>query len=287
MTRLAVLGLGAMGARMAARLLAAGHAVTVWNRDPARAAPLVAAGAVLAPTPRAAAADAGIVLAMVRDDPASAAVWTDPATGALAGMATGAVAVDCSTLTPAHVRRMADVAAGRGVAFLDAPVAGSRPQAEAGQLVFMAGGAADDLARVEPVLRAMGAAVHHAGPVGAGATVKLAVNAMLAVQVAALAELLGFLRQGGVDPARAVEIVGATSVASPAAKAAAGAMLAGAFEPQFPIDLAAKDMGYVIATAGARGAPAPVATTVRDVLDGAVRQGLGPANLPALAGLYG
>jgi 3-hydroxyisobutyrate dehydrogenase len=185
MANISILGLGAMGSRMATNLMRAGHAVAVWNRDPEKAVQLVASGAKHASSPRAAAAGADAVIAMVRDNAASRAVWLDPSTGALAGMARGAMAMS-STLTVNWVGEPGAAAAKLGIAFLDAPVAGSRPQAEAGQLIYFVGGEASAFARAEPLLKAMGAVVHHAGAVGSGAGVKLMVNALFGIQLAAM-----------------------------------------------------------------------------------------------------
>jgi len=280
--RIALLGLGAMGSRMAARLLAAGHELTVWNRAAAAAEPLRAAGARVASSPRDAADGAEIVLAMLRDDPASEAVWTDPAEGALGAMAPGALAVDCSTLTIGWVRRLAALAEARGVAFLDAPVLGSRPQAEDGALIFLLGGAAEATERAAPVLDALGKARHHLGGNGAGAAAKLAANALFAVQVAALAEALGLLRGAGVEMARAVTALAATPVFSPAAQGAARGMLAGSHAPQFPVDLVIKDLGCVAGS----GAPAPMAAAAAQVMGAAAGRGWGGENLTVVARLY-
>jgi 3-hydroxyisobutyrate dehydrogenase-like beta-hydroxyacid dehydrogenase len=138
MTKVTVLGLGAMGSRMAANLLKAGHAVTVWNRSPAKT--LVTAGAQLAASPKAAAQGADFVIAMVRDDDASRDLWLSPETGAFAGLSQGAVAIESSTLTANWARTLGEEAKQRGLTFLEAPVAGSRPQAEAAQLVYFVGG---------------------------------------------------------------------------------------------------------------------------------------------------
>lgn len=286
MSKVAFLGIGAMGSRMAGNLLKAGHAVTVWNRSAARSGPLVAAGAAIAPTPHAAVAGADYAIAMVRDDVASREVWLHPETGALKGLGRDAIAIESSTLTVGWVRILAESCAGAGMAFLDAPVAGSRPQAEAGQLIYLVGGDAATLARAESLLMAMAGAVHHAGEAGAGTAVKLAVNALLGVQVAALAELIGLLRKAGVDAARAVEIVSATPVCSPAAKAAAGSMLAGAFAPLFPVELVAKDFGYAGTLAEAVGAATPVVDASRAVFTRAVAAGMGADNLTGIARLY-
>lgn len=286
MANIAFLGLGAMGSRMAINLAKAGHAVTVWNRDPAKAFRLVASGLAAAPTPRAAAAGADFAIAMLRDDAAAKAVWLDPATGAFAGMAPGALAVDCSTLSVGCMRDLGRAAAQAGLDFLDAPLAGSRPQAEASQLIFFVGGEAASVARAEPILKATGSAVHHAGPVGSGAAVKLVVNALFGLQVAAMGELIGLAKAMGLDPARTVEIVAATPVCSPAAKGAAAGMLARNFAPQFPIDLAAKDFAYVLGEAARTGATVPLATAVARVLADAAAQGYAGDNITGVAQLY-
>ena len=274
--KIAFLGLGAMGSRMAANLIAAGHDVTVWNRTAGNAAPLVQTGARLALSPREAATGADIIIAMLRDDEASRSVWRE----ALPAMAPRALAIECSTLTPAHVSMLAEDCAARGIPLVDAPLAGSRPQAEARQLIFMAGGTPEDVDRATPVLLAMGSAVHHAGPSGSGAAVKLAINALFGIQVAAGAEIIGSLRRSGSDAARTVEIMAATPVMSPAAKAAAAAMLAGSYAPQFPIALAEKDFGYV------EGAATPLATATRAVLQKAIAHGGAGDNITGVMRLY-
>ena len=189
---------------MAARLVKGGHDVTVWNRTADATKPLVAAGATQAQTPRDAAVGAAFVVSMVRDDDASRRVWLDPDNGALAGMAAGAVAIESSTLTPAWIRELGHGMAERNVALIEAPVSGSRVQADAGQLVYFVGGDDTTLARAEPVLKAMGSTVHHVGPLGSGALVKLSTNALLGVQVTVLAELIGLLRRSGADTSRAL-----------------------------------------------------------------------------------
>lgn len=286
MTRIAFLGLGAMGSRMAANLMEAGHSVTVWNRDRSKAEALATRGAAIAGTPKAAASCAEMVIAMVRDDEASRDIWLDPATGALAGMSPRTIAIECSTLTVAWVRALGAEAERRGIAFLDAPLAGSRPQAEARQLIFMVGGAASTLVVAEPVLKVMGSAVHHAGEIGAGAAVKLGVNALFGIQVAAVAEVLGMMQANGVSAAKAAEIIQATPVASPAAKGAFASMLSGAFAPMFPVELVEKDFGYVEAAGRAGRSDVPLASSTRAVLQRAVDAGLGADNLTGIARLY-
>ncbi|KAJ56289.1 hypothetical protein ACMU_11095 [Actibacterium mucosum KCTC 23349] len=286
MTKIAFLGLGAMGSRMAGNLLASGHEVTVWNRNRDRADALGNAGAVVAESPAIAAKGAEIVISMVRDDRASHAVWAAPESGAFAGMSPGTLGVECSTVSPGHAKALHNIAASRGVGFLDAPLAGSRPQAEAAQLIFMVGGMESDLGKAQPVLNDMGSAVHHAGDAGAGAVVKLMVNTLFAAQLATLAELLGLASSGGLAPARALEILSATPVASPAAKLGGSAMLAQAFQPAFPIELVCKDLGLALDTNEEGGQAAPMTQATAEVFAKAADSGFGADNITAIAKLY-
>ncbi len=286
MTRIAVLGLGAMGSQMAARLLAAGHEVSVHNRTPERGPALEAQGARRASTPREAVAGAEVVIAMLRDDAASRDVWLDPETGALGGLDEGALAIESSTLTPAWVRDLAPAGAAAGGRFLEAPVAGSRPQAEAGQLIYFLGGEAEIVDAARPVLEALGGALHHVGPAGHAAVLKLAVNALFGIQAAAVAEILGLFRKAGLDAEAALAVLAETPVASPAAKGVAGLMLAGNFAPMFPIDLVEKDFGYVAEAAGAAGAEMPTAAAVRKVYAHAKAQGFGGDNIAGVVQLF-
>lgn len=285
MAEIAFLGLGAMGSRMALNLVRVGHHVTVWNRSPDAAHALAAAGAKVAQSPREAVAGAAFVVAMLRDDDASRHVWLAPETGALAGMAAGAVAIESSTLSPGWVKALGKAAMDQGIKLLEAPVAGSLPQAEAAQLIYLVGGepATADLA--EPVLKAMGAAVHRVGPLGAGALVKLSTNALLGVQLTALAELIGMLKRAGADAAHALQAVAATPVWSPVATRLRDSMLAGNFAPQFPVSLIEKDFGYAVDAAGSADA-APVLAAAREVFREAMSRGLGEANMTSVVRLF-
>lgn len=286
MSNVTFLGLGAMGQRMAARLLSAGHHVTVWNRSPAPVQALIDQGATMARTPREAAKGAEFVISMVTDDDAARSIWTDATTGALAGMGSQAMAIEASTVTPAWIAELALAAKAKGIAFIDAPVAGSRPQAEAGQLIFMVGGEAAEIERARPLLLAMGSAIHAVGPVGHGARLKLAVNTLFATQVVAMAEQLRALAAGGVDTTLALNALKAMPVLSPAAIGAGTGMLANTFAPMFPVDLVRKDMGYAEATAQANGLSLPLVTAVAERLNAAHAAGLGAENLTAVFKLY-
>lgn len=287
MSTITVLGLGAMGARMARRLLAAGHEVTVWNRTPQRAQDMAGHGARIADTPRQAVCDAEYVIAMVRDDAASRQLWLEQ--GVLESMPTGAVAIDSSTLSPDWVRELGAAADSAGVALLEAPVSGSRPQAESGQLVFFVGGDGAVCRKAEPILLAMGRAVHHVGPHGSAALTKLCTNALLGVQVVALAELIGLLQRSGQDVGSILAAIGTTAVWSPVAAGSSAGMLnglaSGSFAPMFPVELIEKDFGYALDAAGSPGL-APMIAAAGQVFAQAMRQGLGAENMTAVVRLF-
>ena len=284
MSRVAVLGLGAMGSRMAKAMIGGGHSVTVWNRSAEQAEALRQEGAVIASSPGDAASGAEFVISMVRDDIASRAVWLDR--GALAAMSPGAIAIECSTISAAWAREFARLANARQLSFLDAPVVGSRPQADQRQLIFLVGGEAKDILRAAPVLKAMGNAIHHVGPAGAGVTVKLAVNALFAVQVTALAELIGTLAQSGIDLGEAVDAIAATPACSIAAKGAAASMLANRFEPLFPVELVEKDLRYARALADGVNAKLPLSDAAREVMSTAIARNFGADHLTGVIRLY-
>jgi 3-hydroxyisobutyrate dehydrogenase-like beta-hydroxyacid dehydrogenase len=283
---IAFLGLGAMGSRMARRLLGRGDEVRVWNRSPGPAQALLEHGAVAAASPREAATGADVVVTMLSDDSAARKVWLDPETGALAGLKAGALGVECSTVTQSWIAELQAAAQARGVALVDAPVAGSLPAAESGGLVFLMGGAADAVARASAVAAPMGSAFRHVGPSGAGARFKLAVNLLLGAQVAVLAEILGGLAADGFEERQAAEWLAALPVASPAAANYGRLMAARNDALMFSVDLMAKDMDYAAKASAARGLKAPIAEAARDALRAASAAGFGAQNVTALRKLY-
>ena len=287
MSKIAFLGLGAMGSRIVARLIGAGHTVTVWNRSPSPVAALVALGARSASTPRDAADAAEFVLSMVTDDAASQAVWTAKKSGALAGIGKDTVVVEISTVSPGWVRTLAETVAATGAKFLEAPVVGTLPQAESGSLIIFAGGPPETIAAATPVLQSFAGAIHLVGPVGRGAAMKLIANMLLAVQVAGLAELLGFARASGIDPKAALEMIATLPSASPAAIGMGRLMVAGDFAPRFTAALMAKDLRYASQDAASHRAELPVVTASRAVFDHLCAIGRGGDNITAVATLYG
>jgi 3-hydroxyisobutyrate dehydrogenase len=167
LTRLGFVGLGKMGAVMAPRLLGDGRSLVVWNRDPSRAAPLVAAGATLAATPAAVTRAADVVVVMLRDDAAAAAVYDGP-DGLLAGDASGRLFIEMGTLRPATIKHLDARARERGATLVDAPVSGTVAPARDGKLLAMVGARPADLERARPVLDRLCRRVVHAGAVGQG-----------------------------------------------------------------------------------------------------------------------
>jgi len=253
-----------MGKPMAANLLKAGFPLTVWNRTRERARGLAESGAKVAGTPREAAAAAEVLLTMVSDPPALEQVlWG--AGGALEGLRRGSTCIDSSTVAPALARRIAAACAERGAEFLDAPVTGGTWGAEKGELVFMVGGSAETLQRVEPVFRAMGQRWFHLGPHGAGQTVKLAMNMILALQVDALAEALALVAGAGLPGERLVEVLQSSMARSKVLDVKAPMMLEGNYAPSFPLRLMHKDLGLALDLGNQLGVPLPATAAAREI----------------------
>lgn len=282
--RVAVLGMGAMGSRMGISLLKSGHSVTVWNRTSERTRPLVELGASVAASPREAAKDAEVIVSMVRDNEASRRVWLSPNDGALVAMSPEAIGIESSTLTPNWVRELGSAFGARGVPFLDAPVVGTRAQADAKTLIHLVGGDAETMSRAQTVLSSIGSVAHHVGAAGSGAALKLLVNALLTIQVAAIGELLGAAEQLGLDRKRAGEVIAEMPSCSASAKGALMAVLARNFVPAFPVELVEKDLAYLDATVHA--GTTPISAAAHDVFERAAEAGYANENMTAVAKLY-
>lgn len=285
MSKITVLGLGAMGSRMAARLLAAGHSVTVWNRTSQASQALVTLGATQADSPAAAVADAEFVISMVRDDDASRRIWLDERSGALVCMPANSVAIESSTLTPGWVKTLGAQMQLHDIAFLEAPVSGSRLQVDSGQLAYLLGGDPFVVERCLPVLKSMGSAFHHVGELGEGTVAKLATNALMAVQVTGLAEIAGFLKRSGTDVNRVLSAMAGTSVWPAVAGYLSGSMLSENFAPQFPVNLIEKDLGYTLQEMGSPQL-APTIDAARRAFLRAIDEGLSESNMTSVVRLY-
>jgi 3-hydroxyisobutyrate dehydrogenase-like beta-hydroxyacid dehydrogenase len=279
-TSVAFLGLGRMGAPMAARLACAAHELRVWNRTPRPE--LVPAGATAAATPAEAVAGARVAITMVADAGALDAILDGPG-GLLAGAAPGTVLVDMSTIGPEAARAVAQRAAGAGLAFLDAPVSGSVPAATDGTLVAMVGGDAAALETARPALEAITRAQLHLGPVGAGAAMKVALNLMLAVVNQSIAETLALAEGAGIDRAAAYDVLAGGALAAPYVGYKRAAFTDPANAPvAFSVELMRKDVGLGLALASAGGVEAGAGEAAAALLDRALAAGLGARDVASV-----
>lgn len=281
-TRVALLGLGTMGSGMARNLLKAGFPLTVYNRTRSKAEPLAKDGAVVVDTPAAAATRADVVFAMLADDAASRAAWLNPE-GALAAMRPGGVVIECSTLSPDWVSELDDAARGRGLRMIEAPVTGSRPQAEAGQLIFLVGADMETLEKVTPVLRCMGREILRLGPVGSGAQLKLVNNYLCAAQATSFAEALAWIERTSLNRETALEFLKRAAPASGILNTMADRMTKRTYEVNFLLRLMAKDVRYARAAAAQRGVRLSMAEPAEAMFQKAQEQGYGEQDMSAVA----
>jgi 3-hydroxyisobutyrate dehydrogenase len=248
------IGLGIMGGPMAARLIRAGHRVTVYNRTASKCEPLVAAGARAARTPREAAAGAQIVISIVTDSPDARAVLLGP-DGAASGASPGALFIDMSTIAPAAARDIGTALGAQGLAFLDAPVTGGDVGAREGTLSILVGGAPGDLARAGPVLSVLGKRITHCGPLGAGQTVKACNQILCALNMVGIVEALHLAGASGIPAATLLEALVPGAGGSWALEKLGPRIAAGDFAPGFMIRLIQKDLRIVEAMAHQGGLP--------------------------------
>jgi 3-hydroxyisobutyrate dehydrogenase-like beta-hydroxyacid dehydrogenase len=281
MATIGFIGLGAMGSRIAGRLLAAGHHVYGTNRTPGRAAALRESGLDWRDTPREVAEQANVVFTMVADDAALEAVTSGP-DGLLAGLGPGQIYVDMSTVSPRASRELARRVRALGADMLDAPVSGSVPAATDGTLAIMAGGRERAFHQVEPVLGQLGRTVTYVGDSGQGLILKLAINTSLAAQTLAFGEGLLLAERAGVDPKLALEVMTGSAIGSPALRARGPLMLDLPDDAWFDVSLMQKDIRLALDAAGASGVPLPSGELADTMLTRATELGYGHRDLAAL-----
>ena len=274
MADLGFVGLGTMGGRMTRRLLDAGHHVTGYNRTRARAQWLVDMGMVLADTPRAVADVSEVTFSMMANDDALLAV-TEGDDGVLAGMTSGKVYVDMSTVSPQVSRDLAARTAERGAVMLDAPVSGSAVTVEAGTLSFMAGGDAATLERVTPYLKDIGPTITHIGGNGQAAAMKIAINLSLPVQVLAFCEGLLLAERSGIPRDVALEAMVNSVAASPMLKYRAPLIGDTTKEALFDVTMIQKDLELALEMGHELGVPLNTAAVTNQMLTTARGMGLG------------
>jgi 3-hydroxyisobutyrate dehydrogenase-like beta-hydroxyacid dehydrogenase len=279
-TVVGVVGLGAMGSRIVGRLLETGHVVHGTNRTKTRAGPLIARGMVWHDTPRDVAKTAEVVVSMVTDDDALEAITSGP-DGILAGLSAGKVHVDMSSVSPYASRRVAEQVRSVGARMLDAPVSGSVPQVERGELTIMVGGDEASYERVAALLRQLGQSVTWVGDNGSGVLLKIAINISLAVQTLAFSEGLQLAERGGIDP-RLAYVMASSSIGSPMLKARLPLLLDLPDDAWFTIRLMHKDIRLALG-AGTRLAVAlPSAAAADDMLQRASDLGYADRDLASL-----
>jgi 3-hydroxyisobutyrate dehydrogenase len=266
---------------MASNLLKAGFPVSAYNRTQAKAAPVAAAGARIAATPADAVRDADVVISMLSDDDASRKTWTGDV-GALAAARPGAVLIESSTVTPAWIAELAALASERNLTLLDAPVTGSRVQAESGQLTFLVGGDESALERVRSVLESMSKEIVHLGPVGSGSRMKLINNFLCGVQVASLAEGLAWIERSGLNREQALKILCNGAPGSPLLNAISARMVARTYDVNFLLSLMRKDLHYAGTDATKLGIVLHTASAAEVRFDEAVAVGYAEKDMSAV-----
>jgi 3-hydroxyisobutyrate dehydrogenase-like beta-hydroxyacid dehydrogenase len=265
MSNVGFIGIGAMGSRLAGRLLDAGQRVCGTNRTRSKAEPLIERGLVWRPTPREVAASSEVIFSMVSDDAALESISSGP-DGILAALAPGKVYVDMSTVSPGASTALAERVRSTGASMLDAPVSGSVPQAQAGTLAIMVGGDEEAFRRVEPLLRELGRTARHVGANGQGLVLKLAINISLAAQPLAFSEGLLLAERSGIDPRVAAQVMSESPIGSPMLQARVPMFLDPHHQAWFDMQLMQKDIRLARQAAEHLGLPTPSAVLADDVL---------------------
>ena len=280
--RVAFLGLGTMGAAMAANLARAGFAVTGWNRTPGRAPELEASGIAMAGSAAAAVADADIVVICVSDTPDVEAVLFG-LDGLVEGAAQGTLVIDCSTIAPSGSWDFAARLRERGIAMIDAPVSGGSEGAQKATLTIFVGGDVEDVERGRPVLAAMGKTITHVGPIGAGQAVKAVNQVILAGTYLGVAEGIVLAIKAGLDVEQVVSALGGGAAQSWVLENRSGRMIDNDYPLGFKVALHRKDLGIALDLAHQLGAALPVGALAAQLESGLIARGHGDDDMSALA----
>ena len=285
---LGFIGLGSMGGRIVERLMAAGHEVVGWNRTPAKAERLAERGMVRAPTPRALAERCQVILSMVTDTAAVEQIADGPE-GIVAGLRSGSVWADMSTISPRASRHIASRVAETGASMLDAPVSGSLSTLEAGELAIMVGGEREAFERIEPVLRAIGPKVTRVGDNGQALVVKVAINLALVVQVLGFCEGVALAEKGGVAREAVVDAMLKSVVSSPVLGYRGPLILEGRMPEEKPpadVDLQQKDLQLALELGRSLGVPLPQAAASNELLNACRGLGIGHRDFIVVYDVY-
>ena len=284
--KIGIAGTGRMGAAMASRLLARGHVVTVWNRTPGKTDALADAGATVAASPQELATSADFVITMLTDAAAIDATYHG-AWGLLAGDVRNKLFIDMSTVRPEVENALAARVKAKGAALVECPVGGTVGPAKEGRLFGFVGGEATDVDRARPLLNELCRRVEHVGAVGAGASVKLAINLPLLVYYQALGEALSLCRSVDVEPSRLIDIFADTS-GGPNMLKARGPAIAATLQGKettpvtFDVNLIRKDLRTMLEEAAGLGVSLPLTAQALELYDEAARNGLAASDATML-----
>jgi 3-hydroxyisobutyrate dehydrogenase len=281
-TKVAFLGLGTMGAAMAANLVRAGFPLAAWNRTPGRAPELGELGVAFAGTPADAVADVDIVVICVSDTADVEAVLFGQ-DGVVAGARPGTLIIDCSTIAPSGSWDFAARLRERGLAMVDAPVSGGSEGAQKATLTIFVGGDADDVERARPVLEAMGKTITHVGPIGAGQAVKAVNQVILAGAYLGVAEGIVLAIRAGLDVGQVVAALGGGAAQSWVLENRSGRMIENDYPLGFKVALHRKDLGIALDLAAQLGAVLPVSALAAQLESGLMAKGHGDEDMSALA----
>jgi 3-hydroxyisobutyrate dehydrogenase len=282
MTRVTFLGLGTMGAAMAANVAKAGFPLTVWNRTPGRASSLVEQGATEASSPADAATNADLIVICVSDTPDVEEVLFGP-DGAAEGAKSGSLVIDCSTIAPAATRDFAKRLADGGVAMVDAPVSGGSEGAQKATLTIFVGGDAGDVDRARPVLEAMGKTITHVGPIGSGQAVKAVNQVILAGAYLGVAEGVVLAMKSGLDLPQVVDALGGGAAQSWVLANRSARMIENDYPLGFKVGLHRKDLGIALDLARELGAELPVSEFASQLEDKLIADGHADEDMSAVA----
>lgn len=283
MVAVAFVGTGRMGAAMVRRIAGAGFSVTAYNRTRVKAEALASDRVNVADTAREAVSGADVVLVSLADDAAVRAAYEGP-DGLIAGLSDGVVVADTSTVAPTTPRALEGPVRAAGAVLLDTPVSGSVPTVEQGGLTIMAGGDGAALDRIRPVFEPIAARVVHLGGLGAGATMKLAVNSIVHALNVALSEALVLAERSGIDREAAYDVIAASAAGAPYVHYKRAAFLDPDGTPvAFALDLVAKDLELAASLAAESGSAGTQLAANREVVDAAIKAGFGSADISAVA----
>ncbi len=270
-----------MGGPMAANIARAGFPLTVWNRSPEKADPLVELGAEVADSPAAVAEASDIIISCVSDSPDVREVALGTG-GIVEGAKVGSAYIDCSTISPAVAREVGEALDGRGISMLDAPISGGDVGAKAGTLAIMVGGDPVTFERCLPVMEAMGKTIVHVGPSGSGQVVKLCNQVAGGLNLLAMSEAISLARQAGVDPAKMLEVVSAGAAGSWMLSNLGPRAVNGDFAPGFMVELMQKDLRLVMETAAVTSTSLPGSALVQQLFRVLESRGRGREGTQAL-----